>query len=394
MTTMFLRLLLASLLTLGLLAACAGVDLTPAATPLPAVPTATALFPTLTPTVHVSPIVLRVWVPSRFDPQKDTLLQARLDSFLESHPGLKIDVRVKEETGAASLLESLLVTSSAAPSALPDLVALPREDLESAAAAGVIQPVDGLKIALDKPGWALSARALGHVQNTAYGLPFALDALVLASSVPEPVTNWVDVVLEGPLAFNVHDASFPLALYLAAGGTLIDDQGKPALDETILARVLALFAQETVVPLESDEAVWQSFGQAGGFAVGWATDLTRRDQPGARIEALPGFEDSSATLVTGWVWAVASLDADRQKLAVELAEWLTAEEFVGAWDESSGYLSPRSDARWEAVLASGRVMPSSDLLIVIGPALEEAVASVLAGVSPELAARTAVEALK
>lgn len=391
---MNLRLLLVSLLTLGLLAACAGVDLTPGATPLPAVPTATALFPTLTPTAHTSPMVLRVWVPSRFDPQKDALLQARLDSFLESHPGLKIDVRVKEETGTASLLESLLLTSTAAPAALPDLVALPRADLESAAAAGVIQPVDGVKIALDKPGWALSARALGHVQNTAYGLPFAMDALVLASSAPEPVTSWVEIAQTGPLAFNVLDARFPLALYLAAGGTLTDDQGKPALDETILARVLALFAQETVMPLESDEAVWQSFGQAGGFAVGWANGLARRDQPGVTIEALPGFEDSSATLVTGWVWAVASRDADRQNLAVELGEWLTAEEFVGVWDQSTGFLSPRSDPRWEAVLALGRVMPASDLLAVIGPVLNDAVASVLAGVPPETAARTVVEALK
>jgi ABC-type glycerol-3-phosphate transport system substrate-binding protein len=379
---------------LGLLAACAGVDLTPGATPLAAAPTSTTMFPTLTPTAHTGPMVLRVWVPQRFDPASDKLLQARLDSFLESHPGLKIDVRVKEETGAASLLESLLLTSSAAPAALPDLVALPREDLESAAAAGVIQPVDGLSVALDKPGWALSARALSHVQNTAYGLPFALDALVLASSAPAPVTNWVDVVLVGPLAFNVQDARFPLALYLAAGGTLTDDQGKPALDETKLTRVLALFAQKTVVPLDSDEAVWQSFGQAGGFAVGWATGLARRDQPGVRIEALPGFEDSSATLVTGWVWAVASLDVEHQNLAVELAEWLTADEFVGAWDESTGFLSPRSDPRWDAVLALARVMPPSDLLTVIGPVLNEAVASVLAGVPPETAARTAMEELK
>jgi ABC-type glycerol-3-phosphate transport system substrate-binding protein len=95
------RTLLASLLTLSLLAACGRVPLTATPSPLPE-PTATSTSPA--PTPYAAPLVLRVWVTPRFDPASDSLLQARLDAFAAAHAELKIEVRVKDE---ASLLESL-----------------------------------------------------------------------------------------------------------------------------------------------------------------------------------------------------------------------------------------------------------------------------------------------
>ncbi len=390
------RILLASILTISLLAACGRVSLLPSATPPPSLPTATTLLPTSTSTPHLPPSVLHIWLPPRFNPAHNPLLQARLDAFSQVHSGLQIDVRIKEETGPASAFESLTLAYAAAPAALPDLVALSRTDLVQAAQSSVIQPIDGLTAALEIPGWSQSARALSHVQNVSYGFPFALDALVLGSSGRDSVQSWMDVTGAGPLAFNVNDAHLLLALYLAAGGTLVNDQGKPALDKATLTRALALFEQKTILmPVESDDLAWQSLQrQGGGFAVGWATGLLARKQAGVQVEALPGFEDTPATLVTGWAWAVASLDVSRQRLAVELADWLTADDFIHSWDDSIGFLPPRSDPRWDAVLQNARVMPSDDVLTAILPVLQQAQADVLRGVTADTAAQTAVGQLK
>ncbi|MDO9130711.1 MAG: hypothetical protein Q7U34_12675, partial [Anaerolineales bacterium] len=55
--------------------------------------------------------LIRVWLPPELDPSNGTpagnLLKTRLDEFSAAHPGLKLEVRVKAESGPAGLLESL-----------------------------------------------------------------------------------------------------------------------------------------------------------------------------------------------------------------------------------------------------------------------------------------------
>ena len=383
---MYPRQILASFLTLGLLAACGRVPLTANPSPLPE-STATSTPPA--PTQHLASFVLRVWVTPRFDPARDPLLQARLDLFLANHTGLEIEVRVKEES---SLLESLELTAFAAPAASPDLIALPRADLEAAAARGLVQPLDASL--LGDAGWHPLARSLSRVHDAVYGLPFALNALVLASSASEPEGNWQDAPESGVLAFNSTDASFPLALYLSAGGQLTDANGNPALDEAVLTRILTFFARENLAAWESEAEVVSSLGQGNVVAVGWAEGFLNGGQAEVRLEALPGLEGTAATLVTSWGWSVASADVEHQKLAIELAEWLTADEFLGEWALSLGFLPPREDAHWKLLLDSARPAPPAELTDVVAPILREAVLSVLNGVPPEAAARTANEFLK
>ncbi len=385
---MSLRSLLASFLTLSLLAACGRVDLAPSATPLSVEPTATKIFSTPTSAAHETPLVLRVWVSPRFDPASNSKLQARLDAFTAGHSGLEIEVRVKDES---RLVESLRLTALAAPAASPDLIALSHADLEAAAAQGLIQPLDAA--APTDAGWYDSALALGRTRNSVYGRPFALDALTLASSAPQPFTDWPGIAEAGPLSFNANDARFPLALYLSVGGELTDAQGSPTLDEETLTRVLTLFAQGNFVSLNSDKEVWSAVGR-GGIGVGWVSGQMGGTPSGVRMDALPGLEDPSATLVDGWAWTVAVTDVEKQALAVELAAWLTDEEFLAEWVPSVGYLSPRVNAEWDGLLKSSRLVPAAPFLEAILPVLQEAVSSVLEDVSPEDAARTAVERLK
>src|SRR5215216_5978855 len=128
----------------------------------------------------LSPNVLRVWLPPQFNPNTNSaaaaLLKQRLASFEAEHLGLQIDARVKAETGEADLLNSLSITSMAAPNALPDLVALSRPALEAAAQKGLIRPLDDFSVESQNSDVYPYARELAKVNGTPYGIPFAGDA--------------------------------------------------------------------------------------------------------------------------------------------------------------------------------------------------------------------------
>ncbi|MDQ3004865.1 MAG: extracellular solute-binding protein, partial [Chloroflexota bacterium] len=209
----------------------------PSATPTPQIETPSNVTPTGIDSSTTEARVLRIWLPPEFDPNAGNpparILKQRLDDFEAEHPGLELDVRIKADEGEAGLVNSLSVTSMAAPAALPDLIALSRPALETAALKGLLHPLDGISTTLDDTNWHEYARQLGRIQNTSYGLPFAGDALVLVyRSEVERINSWSDVLAsENPLVFAVGDpkALVGLALYVSAGGDLLDPQGQPTL---------------------------------------------------------------------------------------------------------------------------------------------------------------------
>src|SRR5688572_27753533 len=207
------------------------VSLTPP-TPVPtkqstatpqATPTETALPPS-------EPPRLRVWLPAQFDPAADNdaanLLEQRFAEFEEQHPGLRLEIRLKQSGAENEIVNTLAVTSAAAPSALPDLILLSRPELEAAALRGLLHPIDGLSTSLEDPNWYGYAQQLAHIQNTGYGLPFIGDALVLVYySDLGTIVSWEDVLASnGQLVFPAGNSQglVGLSLYASAGGEILD----------------------------------------------------------------------------------------------------------------------------------------------------------------------------
>jgi len=388
----------------------------------PAGPSATPQIGTpsnITPTGTASPTsearVLRIWLPPEFDPNSGTppsnILKQRLDDFEAEHPGLELEIRIKANEGESGLVNSLSVTSMAAPAALPDLIALSRPALETAVLKGLLHPLDGLSKTLDDPNWYEYARQLGHIQNTGYGLPFAGDALVLVyRSEVERINSWNDVLAsENPLVFSVGDpkALVGLALYVSAGGELLDPQGQPTLDQEILTRVLTSIADGTLSGvfspsldnLVSNEQVLQAYlGERANMAIIWASDY--RAPEGQFTLPLPGLDETSASFATGWVWALAGSNSENQQLAVELADYLVADDFLGTWISATGYLPTRPDsmaageATINAIVESVQPIPSNEVLSVLGPLMQDALMRVLNGEKPEVVAENVIELLK
>lgn len=412
---------------LSLLAGCANIS-SLLSTPEPATVPPSTNTPVATPTASITPTVtpggprtLRLWVPPEFDPAAETpaatLLQKRLDEFAARRPGLHIEVRVKAESGTSSLLNALSATRSAAPSIMPDLVALSRSDLESATAKGLLHPLDGLTTLPDDSDWYPYARQMAHMQNSTYGMPFAGDVLVLVGYRYPLPSVWSDIKKDTLLIFPAADprALFSLSLYLSAGGILQDDQGHLALDETIMGQVLSLYQPllenglipPNIVDYQDDEQAWNAFReQRGNLVVSWTSRFLKEQTLPLALAPLPGLETGQYTLATGWSWALAGSNPDNQPLAVELAEFLSDSQFLAEWTQAAGYLPTRptalsswSDARTQAVLSqtaeSANLVPGEDLLVTVGPLFSTAVISVLNGDQlPVEAARTAVEQLK
>jgi multiple sugar transport system substrate-binding protein len=393
-------------------------------TPVPAVTSTTLPQPTpATQSVTeqpqpavTEPTSLLIWLPPQFNPNLNaiasTLLKQRLTSFEAEHPGYVIDVRVKSEDGEANLLNSLAITSMAAPEAVPDLIALPRASLEAAAQKRLVQPLDGLSADIQSTQWFPYARELGKVDGTTYGLPFAGDALVIIYR-PELVwiKNWDSILLsESHLTFAGADpeARVGLALYVSAGGELQDAQGKPTLDQEILSRVLELFAKGMAADIFPDassniateEQAMQEYRARRTEMVITQYSQFRPTQDGL-LQPLMGLDVEHLTFATGWVWALTNQRPETQQITLELAEYLMAEDFLPRWIDESGYLPtyPSSltgpDREFVTpVVQAAQLGPSNDVLLALGSLMQRAIIRVLDGEQPDVVARSIVEELK
>jgi ABC-type glycerol-3-phosphate transport system substrate-binding protein len=309
------------------------------------------------------------------------------------------------------ILNDLSVTSAAAPSVLPDLILLSRSELESAALKGLLHPIDGLSTSLDDPNWYSYAQQLGHIQNTGYGLPFMGNTMALVY-YPElgMIVNWEDILSsKGPFVFPAgnQDGLIGLSLYASAGGQILDAQGLPTLDEEVLTRVLTLIEEgrsNKVFPASlanvTNETQTLQIYRTGSANKGIIWILNYHPTSDGAIAPLPGLEETPFSYATGWIWALAGSDPENQQLAAKLAEYLVADDFLTEWTRETGYLPTRpssveeGDRTMTAILESAHPIPSSDILAVLGPLMQEAITRVLNGEQPGDVATSVVQKMK
>jgi multiple sugar transport system substrate-binding protein len=360
------------------------------------------------------PRLLRVWLPPQFDPNAGTapanLLQQRLADFEEGHPGLAIEVRIKAEEGEANILNALSVTSMAAPTALPDLVALSRPALETAALKGLLHPIDGLSTTLQDPDWYGYAQQLAQIENIDYGLPFAgnVFSLFYRAELGE-FASWEEILgSEALLSFPAGDPQglVGLSLYMSGGGDTVNSQGLPTLDLDVLTRLLTLIQDGLGASMLSPSlAIVGTDGQAlqlyrdrnASMVITWASNFQPRSDE--KIMPLLGLDETPSSVATGWMWALAGANTHNQALAVELAEYLVEDEFLRQWTRESGYLPTRpssvdDDPILTALIESAKPLPSAEVLSVLGQLMQDALIRVLNGEQPEAVAASVVEGLR
>ncbi len=425
MKSAYIKLL--SILTLfTALNACGVVsDSEPPGTPQPTSESATPTteFTEIPPLENVD---LTLWVAPEFAPDPDTpagaLLSNRLRDFEAQYPRVDVSVRVKNSRGQGGLLDALSATSSAAPSALPDLITLDPTGIHFSFINDLITPIDGLIKAPESPAWYEFAGAASRIDGEFVGYPFASNTEILAYRTElyeAPPTTWEELIREEEIfLFPAGDpnAAFTVGQYLSKGGQLVDENGQPFLDQAVLMEVLSLYeaAREAgVVPLRSldfsdSKQTFEELnsGRAASSITPLNSYLTLEAREGIAALPAPAPDKPGISLTETLSWGVVTRDPDRQALVVSLMEWLADPNFLGAWTRALGMLPPTSASldAWpdgdDSALASSLVTlaqprPADTIYLKIGPPIWEAVSAVLQGIeTPANAALQAVDNLQ
>jgi len=310
---------------------------------------------------------LIIWLPPAIASRTEAgtvTLSDQLLAFNTTHPNLEIIVEQKPTNGQGGALNYLRTGRGVAPGILPDLIALPVTQLAASANEGLIYPMEDFldPAAVDQlfppaQEWAYNADHL-------IGYPFALtDMLHLeySSAITEPVPlTWDDFISDTTQhmvlpAAGPDGARLALEFYLAAGGTLTNEAGQPALELEPLTLAL-----EQLYNGRSNGFILQQSSNITSLADGvrlvrdGSTDyaLTSSDvflqsiSPDytPQFAAVPGLEDALPALINGWAWATTTPNVEKKALAIELIAFLTAPENLGSWSWQSQILPATPDA--------------------------------------------------
>ncbi|MDX1991901.1 MAG: extracellular solute-binding protein [bacterium] len=356
-------------LVLGAAAGCAPSDSasTPDAQTLLATPPITPTgnvtiaqstpIPTPQPTVFQT-TTLVIWWPEPLAPTDNaTLLDEggvlfeQISAFdLSEGPSVTVDFRLKQPGDVGGILSTLQSASAVAPGAVPDVTLMRREDVLTAAALGLIQPLEDVVSPIIVGELYSVGLELGRVDGDLYGLPYTFDVALLAylaqadeatleaTAFPEVGRRWgYDDILENDLTF-AFAAARPTTIsltfliqYLAAGGT-VPTEGA-SVNAEALRSTLAFYEQlynrrllpPNILNYQSSADYFPELA-AGTIDLGVisSTQYMRLRSQSAAINAapVPTVNDEIVTLANGWMWVIPATTADRQQLAARFITWM------------------------------------------------------------------------
>jgi len=316
--------------------------------PSPAVLTPTRSAPTRTPIAPASAITLTLWTTEDLAPgttQSGKVLKNQFDAFTAANPNIHIDIVLKQPYGKGGVLDFLLTTSAVVPAQLPDFVTLDIAEVPLAAEAGILQPLDmWLPGDLKNDFFPFALRAAQY-QNQWIALPFVTDAQHLVynkAAFKKAPATWDECVKQKAtllLPLGGDDAFVLQYLALAATG---DGVLPPPTDANGIAQILSFFKRAHDLNLLSDAAInlksveedWPPFaaGQVALAQVSASRYLTERDKvANTGFAAVPTRDGKTATVATGWAFALVTTDPARQAAATRFMQWLVQGERLAPW---------------------------------------------------------------
>jgi len=198
------------------------------------------------------------------------------------------------------------------------------------------------------------------------------------------------------------------------GGALRDADGRPFLDVDVFSQVLTFLAdaeERGVMPYwlaqyDTDQETWDAFQEKrADLVVTWLSRFLAEPSEDTSFALLPSAQGKDFTFASGWVWAMAARDQQRQALSIELAQYITEDAFLANWVQelglfpvSAGALGslPESEqkALFEQAALSARLLPATDILTSLGLPAQQAAVSILKNqAEPLTAAQEAAKGL-
>lgn len=336
----------------------------PTSTPTATLPPSPAPSPTPTPTPLPSLVTLTLWVPDFLNPYDETtgaaLMLEQLEAFTLIQPDVQIQIIVKKASGTGGLYNMLSAAYTAAPAILPDLIILSQNDLNIAVGGGYVQPLDDTLV--NKADFFPFARVQTTITGT-FGIPFvtSTDHTAYRSGVSAtPPFSWTDVItnnysllIPAAPANDLADDAL-LAAYLGAGGSVMDESGKPKLERTALEDLYAFFAEmishnllspERVLLLPDAAACWETFQQGIGRMTAVSAGLYWANPSQGIVPGwMPTPSGAPIALAHTWTMAMVTSDPFRQEAALQLMQWLTAPEQAATLTRETRLLPTRYHA--------------------------------------------------
>ena len=376
-------------------------------------------------------ITLTVWGPSQFAPGETStasnVLKGQYEAFATDNEDLGVRYVTKAPYGESGVVDFLLAASYAAPSTLPDVVIVDAFELGPLAREGLAQPLQGLiaeELRADLFPFAYGACTF---DGELMAIQFEADIehlVYYTEALEEPPATWAELFAEtisytfpaGGEAGRVND-SF-LIQYMALGGLLIDEEGRPALESSSLNRVLRLYdalrmwevSPPRVLELSDLEDCWQAYTE-GNVTVShissWRYLTSRPVLQDTNFAPLPTELGTPATMSRGWAFVIVTESPYRQEAAARLIEWLMTPQNLAQWSQASNHLPARPSALrftgWpadyidflESQLPNAFYRPSTPEFERIARALQVAVQDVLtAERTPRQASTQVMESLQ
>jgi hypothetical protein len=365
-------------------------------------------LPTVDPTqVPIDFDVITVWIEPQFDPDADNpaaqLLKSHLQDYLSDHPGAKVEFRLKASAGANAILNALSVTAAAAPDALPTIVLLSRDDMEAAAALGLIRPLDFYVNAMENNDWYPFANKMGKYHNEVFGLPFAADVMVLVlqnEMLQQDYLPFTQIPRQfGPIAFAAGESQplVPYLWYQSAGGEVFDDQDQPTLEEEAVSALFSAVAgnrqagilTSSLSQYKSDTELWNKYldGELNAL-ITWSSHVRAAptDYP---FTFVPALGSVPYTYADGWVWCLVQKATTDIELNLDLMQHLVSADFLKDWTERSDLLPvrPSSISSFgdqqgfiDQLLLSADLIPPVEMRRSYGAFLSEEINALLLGV--------------
>lgn len=401
-------------------------------------PTATTVPGEATPSISPTPslsstissaITLTLWTTEAFFPTEDDgsgqVLAQQWQAFEAAHPNVIIEYILKKPYGKGGILDFLSTARTAAPTVSPDLVILDTLELDEAAAAGLIQPLDDT--VSSEVQQDLFPLARHSFDGQLMGIQFETDIEHLiynTNKINSPPITWREVLSDsvayifpsGGEGSLVNDAF--LIQYLAAGGQLLDESGNPTLDKDALVGALQFYKDglevgvipPSVLEFADLDDCWVVYVSAQAAMSNVSSDKYLADRgllKNTAFAAIPTRDGNVVTLSKGWALAIVTEDSSRQTAAAQLIEWLLEPENNAGWNLAAGHLPTRQaafdylgteDQYFPFVrqqLANVYSRPTDPAYDKIGRALQGAVQDVLKGeASPKEAADAVMAAVE
>lgn len=436
------RLLLPVALVGALLAGCDVVEgLLPSAGEVESPSAASTATPGALPTATPAPaaleevpeepgeVVLTVWTsealaPSSETPGGQTLLE-QLAAFDEAYPDIRVKVEVKLARGAGSTLAYLRSAPPVAPGILPDIALLDREGLVQAAREELIVPVEPLLDPAIRADLYPVAEQLGTVDGVLVGLPYALEvqhAVYREAVFEEPPVSY-EAVLSSLVPYEFPAGTLgvvnhtTLLQYLAAGGTLLDEEGAPLLDADALRNLLIFYDEAhdarvidaALFQMTDPAEAWERYlnRQANYVTATSTLYLSKREElRGTGVVWIPTQDGQPYALASGLSWVVVTRDPARQEAAMRLVNLLmdpanqgeyakvvyrlpSQRAALAVWGDSDPYASFA-----DTLLNNADPLPDTADRSVVGEAIQDAFESVLlSDVLPIQAVNQAIQAV-